>query len=567
MNDDARPSLPAPAGVTVEAAPGQRDHTDTQRSLQQASAALEAAYRRIRQVRRNLLEVTDRMPTPESPSYPFELNDFGPEHNAIVLTGPSADDSTNVDGGNFGRSLAITAPPNMRATGRFGDLPPLNTTGMVNPTLPNVQDSPYLSHRPYLLPRRSQLDSQLARRREAQMDDASTSLGRRVAAREAAGASNPGPHSTLNSLSRFDGNSSQLLASIERDIAHFRMIAQQRRMEAALAATPDSATAPASTRPNSTPDAGASRRPSQAQNASTGPNTGLLGLHPESRRRRLTGGIYSARASASTHSERLSLLSNFSVQNLPTPVSANPRPLIFEEPSSYIQVADFTRSESRHDWEDDIEEHDQRNYVIRRRLNADGEEHVHPINLEWIHEAPYGSTVLNGRRATGQNGGTSGGPQRRRGWARLDPDGNEIPSDEEEELERVRTEYRVWAQSRPRAPVFTRDRVASHPGFHSLQAATTSTSLSPDEDTGPPDGVPRVRLSARDHQPHYGSVMDSVITVDSVRKEQTLPGPPFLAPFPPNPLPMPVEEMVWSPPKRKTPRVVTIPRHASLAGR
>ncbi|KAF8060997.1 hypothetical protein FPV67DRAFT_1673823 [Lyophyllum atratum] len=561
MNDETE--SPVPASVTSETA--LRNHTETQRSLQHASAALEAAYRRIRQVRRNLLEVADRMPSSESQLRSSEHNTVGPDHNAIVLTGPFVDDSSNFeDELVFAHPSAVTRPvSNPYATGRFRDLPPLNTFGPVNPTPPNMQNSPYFSHRPYPLPRRSQPENPVPRRRDVHIDDASTSLGRRVAAREAAGASNTNHLSTVNSLARFDGSSSRLLASIERDIEQFRTVAQlvrQRGTEPAPAMVPDNVAA-SSTRPTQTADVNAARRTVLSPNASTGADASLLASsHPESRRRRLGRGTASARPSVSTASERLSLLSNFSVQNLPTPVSANHRPLIFEEPSSYIQAANFI--ESRHDtWEDLIEEHEQRNYVIRSRYNADGEEHVHPINLDWIDEAPYGLPNISRLRESVQN---ARGEPRRRGWARLDADGNEIPSDEEEELERIRAEYRIQAQSRSRGPISTRDG-GDRSGFHPLQATTTSTSLSPDEENTITESIPRVRLNARDQRPFYGSVMDSVITVDCLRREESLPS--YATPFCANPLPMPIQEMVWSPPKRKASRVVTIPKHASFAGR
>lgn len=156
--------------------------------------------------------------------------------------------------------------------------------------------------------------------------------------------------------------------------------------------------------------------------------------------------------------------------------------------------------------------------------------------------------------------------------ARLDPDGNEIPSDEEEELERVRAEYRIQAQSRPRAPrVVPMGGVDARPAvLHALHAPTTSASLMPDDDDVSPDGVPRVRLGPRDVGAVHGSVMDSVMTVDSLRRGMSsaslfdsVPARPFCA----NPLPMPLEEMVWTAPKTKHSRLVRIPKYASLAGR
>ncbi|KAF5377256.1 hypothetical protein D9615_006366 [Tricholomella constricta] len=540
---------------------GPRDHTETQRSLQQASAALEAAYRRIRQVRRNLLEVTGGMPL-DHPTRSSDVINVGPDHDAIVLTDPYSAYVEQLR--HLTDSPTMAAEPELRGTNGFLELPPLNTPSPADLTSPRTQNLPDLSHRPYPLPRRAQL-YQFSRRRDDYMDDPSTSLGRRVAAREAASASNSEPGSTsatLNSLYRFDGNPAQLLASIERDIDLFRSLARQRRGDAAPAPAPgpDGATNSASTRPSLVVNDTVSR------SESAGSGSRVMESFPTSRRRRLL--IHNNRLSGSFQPDRLSLLSNISVQNLPTPVSAgNPRPLLFEEPSTYLPAANFTEPDTRPNFaEDSIEE--QRNYIIRRRYNADGEEHVHPINLEWIDETPMwigpgGILREHERRARESSQSVQeGGPQRRRGWARLDADGNEIPSDEEEELERIRAEYRIQAQTRPRTYYHTTE-AQSHPGFHSLQAATTSTSLIPDESASILGSIPRVRLNVRDSRLSYESVKQPVAAVDVItRKETSYSSSVFC-----NPLPMPIEEMVWSPPKRKPPRVVTVPGHASLAGR
>ncbi|KAF8488163.1 hypothetical protein JB92DRAFT_3017863 [Gautieria morchelliformis] len=63
-----------------------------------------------------------------------------------------------------------------------------------------------------------------------------------------------------------------------------------------------------------------------------------------------------------------------------------------------------------------------------------------------IHDSPPDSS--RNSRATGQEGGV----RRRRGWARLDPDGDEISTEDEASLERIRTELRLprprnWGRS------------------------------------------------------------------------------------------------------------------------
>ncbi|KAG5646073.1 hypothetical protein DXG03_004496 [Asterophora parasitica] len=521
-----------------------RDHSETQRSLQQASAALDAAYRRIRQVRRNLLEVTGNI---NLPNRSFDTTGLAPDLNAID-PGPRSPYLGHLEHLTESPTMPLPEPPRPR---RLLDLPPLITASLINPTPP-------IPDRPIPLPRRSQLEHQFPRRRDDYMDDASTSLGRRVAAREATIASNSGYGSsaTLNSLSHFDGNSAQLLASIERDIDHFRTMARLRRADASTAA-PGSATAPALPRP-----ALGVIHPSSYNSPiireSIGTSNRLLGVMPSPRiRRRLP--MNSSRLSGSTESERPSLLSNFSVQNLPTPVSAGiARPLLFDEPATYLPAANFTEPDTRQNvMEDSLEEH--RNYTIRRRYNVDGEEHVHPINFEWNDENPTwigpGGVLTENERRRESSQAVQGSSRRRRGWARLDADGNEIPSDEEEEFERVRAEYRVQALTRPHSHDRTLE-AQSHPGFHSLQAATTSASLSPDEGS-----IPRVRLNVREPRP---VAKKTVTSIKTKRNLETTDVSSFVFC---HPLPMPLEEMVWSPPTRKAPSVVMAPKHASLAGR
>lgn len=169
--------------------------------------------------------------------------------------------------------------------------------------------------------------------------------------------------------------------------------------------------------------------------------------------------------------------------------------------------------------------------------------------------------------------------------ARLDADGNEIPSDEEEEIERIRAEDRVRAQNHPRPLVAAPTQgIEVRPRLHSLHSPmpNTRTGISPDEDlTFDADNPPRVHLGPHDSRASYGNVLDSAITVDSPRRyastsrssrrqpkpveQYTPPARPFCA----NPLPMPLEEMV---PVRKSnkndpPRVVIVSERAIFAGR
>ncbi|OCB91635.1 hypothetical protein A7U60_g1096 [Sanghuangporus baumii] len=153
-----------------------------------------------------------------------------------------------------------------------------------------------------------------------------------------------------------------------------------------------------------------------------------------------------------------------------------------------------------------VDEEEGRSYRILRRLNADGDEQVHQLNSDPWTDDPFGPTALAALRgavngetehqflsaaqadATNTNGGTTNSTnsnaipssldrlrrsfnivrqsqqsetdlpplitdspslntnmatRRRRGWARLDANGDEIPTDEEEEIDRILTAQRV----------------------------------------------------------------------------------------------------------------------------
>jgi hypothetical protein len=118
---------------------------------------------------------------------------------------------------------------------------------------------------------------------------------------------------------------------------------------------------------------------------------------------------------AHPHSDRLSILSNFSVQNLATPTSAiaRDRPLLFEEPLSY--------SNQRRDSRDiaDSPIGSERSYFIHRRVNADGDELVHNINLEWDDEDPL-SWLTNSERSGSEIQDYAALPRRRFGSQTFD---------------------------------------------------------------------------------------------------------------------------------------------------
>ncbi|KAG5353882.1 hypothetical protein C0989_001135 [Termitomyces sp. Mn162] len=500
---------------TTESSP--RDHRETQMALQRTSVTLEAAYSRIRRLRRSISEITDSTTSGERQNRPSVDNDI---FSGLAPSGVGEPSSTAFPHDDSfvpptPQLPTVRLPSSSRRLNR--DLPPLSTAVLSRDT-PSSSSSPTASQAPYSHLARSQLESRLQRQRESLTDDAATFLGRRVAAREAARTSttNPG-RSNSNPFSRFEGYFAQLIANVEREFDHLR----QQRSELTRTLSPDTRPTPLSRRTIEL------RRQLAARSREGSPpvNSFLL-PQQDLHRRRLT--LPSRSSTISSRSERLSLLSNFSsIQNLPTPVSTgSSRIVLFEEPNSYTD--DF--SESRSDIvSNEYGTESDTGHMVRTRVNADGEEHVHPISLLEGFDEPL-ILMGQGARRVAQRGQREVVSQRQRGWARLDPDGNEIPF-EQEELERARSEYRLEAQSR--------------------NAVTTSTSLVPGDDDG---RIPRVRLS-------YTNMKKSV---DSKSPEKGSIG--SLEPFHPCPLPIPLEDMIWTP-SRKSLRVNRVSKHASFAGR
>jgi hypothetical protein len=382
-----------PAGVISE--------PTTQRNLLQTSVALEAAYRRIRQARRNLLELTETIPLQDVQTRANELNDLNPGYEAITLTGEPAY-LYNAEDDEDGMSREIAYSNMETRLRRYETIPALDFQDTDRSTSYDTMPSNYIgslpftpSHPPtmhlpplspysppmYLHPRRLQPESQLARRRELAPNDPTTSIGRRVAAREAGSVTSP------SFTSPWDGAPSRLATAIEWDIEQVRIAAAQRRTDPAR---PETQLMDTTSRVSRSLDIDTTRRTirNQALQTRATNSTPPLGPPVESRRQRSgRGSAYpSPQSPTSNQSGRLSILSNLPVQNLTTPVSAVSRPLLFEEPSSYVPAADFTRPYASFRDDSNVPVGGERSYVIRRTINADGEEHVHPINFEWNEE-------------------------------------------------------------------------------------------------------------------------------------------------------------------------------------
>ncbi|KAF6766461.1 hypothetical protein DFP72DRAFT_866545 [Ephemerocybe angulata] len=498
MSDIPSPAVPPPLPI-------RRARRNT---LQTAAADLDAAFARLEQVRSSLVRLSNRLPEPPTSRARDQL---GPNHGAIMLTGepgePAWDSSTALNteellfayDNSFRRavqaqnSLAHLAEQSSALRQSLDDTP---ASPMEPPAPGRVQPQP--------LP----LEPQGSRFYDSQSrDDGLTGRGRHVAAREQAGqrrttqSTDPGNTPTTSATPlpsvqprvrpenpRLD-RIMEALSSVERQL--------QPSPEERLNQIHQQLTSPASPPllwrqdPRRRRPVRSDTRPPSARDSASNSGTGSTG--------------------SSDRQSRLSMLSSFSsVQNFASPLSAAPslaRPLLFEEPESYIEP---TPPPPEPRALTDAELDDGRRHSFWKELHCI--ERVQNINLassglgasttdwargdmDFVAEQARRRTIIQSfERGHRMNMPPTipPGSMRRRGWSRLDSDGNEIPSEEEDELERYRTEYRI--------------------------RATTRRGLG---STMNPNGSPASTepLGPRHPMSLYGSVMDSVATVnnDSVR--------------------------------------------------
>ncbi|KAJ7102429.1 hypothetical protein B0H15DRAFT_768908 [Mycena belliarum] len=622
--------------------PHAQGRPDAQHSLRAASAALQAAYRRIRQVRRSLVELTEPLPPSSDAEAQYLSGNIGPGHSALLLGTSPIDESSDTDDAIDFQSLRSNLAAVDRQTQEYLDrFAPSSWSDHHQPhSHPSVSElprhrrqpvqlpSPSLSAEPIQhnpIPRRSMLETQLARRRELlNPDDPSTFIGRRVAAREAAG-----PSRSVEQSAPPQADLTLRAVELERELIHLRALSQQRRTDPGRADAMSRSDIIRAARSLDIESFRAGHR-QQPQPSNISTSTNVPSPNPRRWRAYRTSTSTGTRqnsnttqssASARTHPDRLSILSNFSVQNLSTPTSAvtRDRPLLFEEPFSYTGQ----RRDSRDIAESPIGS--ERSYFIHRRVNADGDELVHNINLEWDEEDPLSWLMPGSReRPASETPDYSAFPRRRfgpsmfddhenvrrprvppplpeprrRGWARLDADGNAIPSDEEEELERTRAEYRIRAlyQARASAAAVTARaelRVQSSVDVPPLENERSSgafanlitrTSIAPDDYPARETTSPRVRLNSRDaatahgQRTGFGSVIDSVLAVDSrprqaqaqMTSDSGISAVSYgsTVPFVMDPLPIPLCQMMPLKNDRKGLVAGTrVARHAAFAGR
>jgi len=278
-------------------------------------------------------------------------------------------------------------------------------------------------------------------------------------------------------------------------------------------------------------------------------------------------------------------------------------------------------------------------YRVRRQFNADGEEHVHNVMLDddydpfsWLvpphqRDEPRGearrsttrtrqparertapnlydtwavyderrrrergaqsNTTLPGApRADNPPSNSSSYRRRRRGWARLDQDGNEIPTDEEEEYERNRTLMRARAAQlasgqsvrrlEPSAPPLPPPPPPPHRRLSFVP--TTQSSLWQSYNG---DGGARVRINPAAPSPYADASALSDPDTPTTLSEQLddddeeNPPPPEVigstVPFTPSPLPLPLVDLSRSSTRKHvTPRLsqpIRVPRDGYWAGR
>ncbi|KII94401.1 hypothetical protein PLICRDRAFT_50369 [Plicaturopsis crispa FD-325 SS-3] len=158
----------------------------------------------------------------------------------------------------------------------------------------------------------------------------------------------------------------------------------------------------------------------------------------------------------------------------------------------------------------------------------------------------------------------AGVTRQRRGWARLDRDGNEIPADEEAQLEGARARARMQALSEGRLT----QSLSPHggemdpvrPPRREFRPTTRSSMV---DSTRQPDVV-RVRInswrSARLPSSDEAAAMMAAAFASS-ETHSSAPREPI------NPLPMPLDAMVLSPRVPDPPRAIVVHEHSNFAGR
>jgi hypothetical protein len=394
-----------------------RDHTETQNNLRQATAALDSAFRRIRQLRHSILELADSIPSQESTTRIRNISHMGPAHEAILLSDSTAENQDDSVVPDMARLRSTLPPVVMESLERYEAeqegrsnhfpshvlQPPVgmpsrqssSSRTLHSTSPPHIHNSSITGpSRDPILPRRSWLETQISRPRAIYPDDVSTTLGMRVAAREARGGQTTADdltpqleqiilNTTPATARSVDDRSTQRMLGLDQTPEHRRPldadIRTNRIMDGYIGRESQSPGIPAN---------------------HSGSGTSVLPSRPvQSRRWRAVRSEAGARQASTVlsmsgaletsvgTSARLSALSNFSTfDNFGTPSTplSRERPILFDEPHSYVHPPNLpTRRRQPEDITEGIVA-DNRSYLVRRRLNADGDELVHNISLsDW----------------------------------------------------------------------------------------------------------------------------------------------------------------------------------------
>ncbi|KAJ3506090.1 hypothetical protein NLJ89_g7064 [Agrocybe chaxingu] len=481
------------------------NYVDSQRSLHNASMALDAAYNRIRQVRRSLLQVSDPSSSQE-PQRPAPRSEIRPGHRALILSEGSGGEEGNQELDALQELEVLErlahssiASPESSALGSNSRTRNRSTgSDAPNPPAPTVLP-PRFSRQPewfYL----SQLQ-----RQGANSQSAATTRGLQVAAREA-GLALP--------TSNADSDLQRLGVDFASLTAQYRDI-----LEAQRRASPG----PDGIRPREMQDghSTAARAPGDAQPpVSTFRRDARRWRSRETRSYMDPGfvaGVYAERDQAAA--EVNASMRQSSSYTPATRVTSDPRLRYYPTDPSVggWSIANLDSA----DWGND-----EMWFAIDPQIPRPPAE-IQASSPAEPNEPENGDGLLVRTTIAGPPRGAS----IRRGWARLDADGNEISYSEEEELERSRTEYRLRALRRARQ-----------------QHAPSGVSI-------------------------HGSVMDSALNIPTVRRESSTTFPSHHSSsdsrsFYVDPLPMPLSSMVTiNKPTDVCHPDVIVPIHACLAGR
>ncbi|KAJ3984054.1 hypothetical protein F5890DRAFT_96529 [Lentinula detonsa] len=347
---------------------------DAESSIQNTIQRLDFAFERIRHLRREILYPEQW----DSANGSISRNRLGPGHEAIMLTDQNErvylEETERMD------RMSTIIPADTRERLRqfevrhpepdrerwerdrnrdrahshllraaAAHMHPLDTSISPSSSHPSSAQSPLNFTSPLSPPRQRllpyrPLDTQPFRRRESSSslsDDPNTELGRRVAARESAQGTardSATRNSSQNSNTSSRDSLYRLPTVIERDFEYGTRTRPQ-RSEPALLRRFDP-----SLEQLRLEIEGRTSRSLDNTGAPPSPSAEASLLRANMRARaaqsRQSSNVSSSLPSATSSQSRLSLLSNFGVQNLPTPSStlSNP-PLLFEEPTSYVHTS------------------------------------------------------------------------------------------------------------------------------------------------------------------------------------------------------------------------------------